>query len=230
MTGLSIGWGPTDVPLLEHAIGEALSRAATAWPDGLALVSCHQRIRWSWSELESEADRIATGLLVRGVVKGDRVGIWAPNCAEWVVLQFVTAKIAAILVTINPAYRTSEVEYALNKVGCTVLVTAATFKSSNYLAMLREIGPERLPELRLIVVLGGETPDGAANWAALRLAPNRAALKAAAALVDRNDAINIQFTSGTAGLPKGATLTHRNILNNGYFAGRMLNLTDEDRI
>jgi fatty-acyl-CoA synthase len=227
---LSHSKGVTEPPLLEYTIGEALERAASAWPRGLALVSRHQAVRWTWSELDAEADRIAAGLLAQGVAKGDRVGIWAPNCAEWTVVQFATAKIGAILVTINPAYRTSEVEYALNKVGCSVLVTAPSFKSSDYIGMLRDLGPAKLPHLRLMVSLGEAEHAGFLPWAALRAEPDRAALTAIGAALDRNDAINIQFTSGTTGFPKGATLTHRNILNNGLMSGRQIKLTPADRI
>ena len=230
MTMDSYSKGPVDTPLLETTIGEALENAARQWGDGLALVSRHQGIRWTWAELDAEADRIATGLLQRGVAKGDRVGIWAPNCAEWAVTQFATAKIGAILVTINPAYRTSEVEYALNKVGCSVLVTAPAFKSSDYIAMLRELGPQKLPQLRLMVSLGDAPHDGFLPWAALRADPDCAALAAMGQTLDPDDAINIQFTSGTTGFPKGATLTHRNILNNGYFTGRTIKVTPQDRI
>ena len=229
-TGDSYSRGPVDSPLLETTIGEALENAAARWGGNLALVSRHQSIRWTWADLNEQADRIATGLLAHGVGKGDRVGIWAPNCAEWTVTQFATAKIGAILVTINPAYRVSEVEYALNKVGCSVLVTAPSFKSSDYIAMLRELGPERLPQLRLMVALGDAAHDGFLPWARLGREPDRAALAEVAATLDRNDAINIQFTSGTTGFPKGATLTHRNILNNGHFTALMIKLTEADRI
>jgi fatty-acyl-CoA synthase len=230
MTQLSYAKGTTDEPLLEKTIGQALRDAAQAWGDELALVSRHQELRYSWAQLDAEVDRIATGLLERGVEKGDRVGIWAPNRAEWAVLQFATARIGAVLVTINPAYRTSEVEYALNKVGCTLLVTAASFKTSNYVAMLRELGPEKLPHLRSMVVLGGETQEGFEAWQSLRAEPDRERLAAAEATLDCNDAINIQFTSGTTGFPKGATLTHRNILNNGHFTARTIKLDVKDRI
>ncbi|MBS0474873.1 MAG: AMP-binding protein, partial [Proteobacteria bacterium] len=141
-----------------------------------------------------------------------------------------TARIGAVLVTINPAYRTSEVEYALNKVGCTVLVTAARFKTSDYIAMLRELGPDKLPQVRLMVALGDDEHEGFLPWASLRLDPDRAALDAVATTLDRNDPINIQFTSGTTGFPKGATLTHRNILNNGYYTAQTIKLTPADRI
>ncbi len=226
----SYAQGPVDTPLLEYTIGAALDHAANGWADKLALVSRHQRIRWTWAELNAEVDRIACGLLDLGVVKGDRVGIWAPNCAEWTVTQFATARIGAILVTVNPAYRLSEVEYALNKVGCSVLVTAPSFKSSDYVGMLRELGPEKLPLLRTMVVLGDRLHQGFVPWENLRQDIDRAALDAAAGGLDRHDAINIQFTSGTTGFPKGATLTHHNILNNGFFTGRLTKLTVEDRI
>ena len=230
MTMLSIARGPVDVPLLDMTIGKALHKAVQAWGDDLALVSRHQGIRWTWEELEDQVNRVATGLLRLGVRKGHRVGIWAPNCAEWTVIQFATARIGAILVTINPAYRTSEVEYALNKVGCAVLVTAAAFKSSDYVAMLREIGREKLPHLRYVVTLGTARHEGFLPWADIGVEPDYARLMDAAAQLDPDDAINIQFTSGTTGFPKGATLTHRNILNNGYFAGRTIGLTPADRI
>ena len=230
MTGLSHVSGATEVPLLETTIGQALSLAARRWGEELALVSRHQGLRWSWAELDAEVDQIASGLLAHGVGKGDRVGIWAPNCAEWTVAQFATAKVGAILVTINPAYRTSEVEYALNKVGCSVLIAAPSFRSSDYIAILRELGRAALPQLRLLVSLGEAEHDGFLPWARLAIAPDPAGLAAIAAQLDCNDAINIQFTSGTTGFPKGATLTHRNILNNGYFTGRTIGLTPADRI
>ncbi|OYZ40695.1 MAG: AMP-binding protein, partial [Novosphingobium sp. 16-62-11] len=230
MTQLSYAKGAVDEPLLEKTIGQALRDAAVLWGDDLALASRHQGIRWTWTELDAEVDRVASGLLDRGVAKGDRVGIWAPNCAEWTVLQFATARIGAVLVTINPAYRTSEVEYALNKVGCTFLVTAARFKTSDYIAMLRELGSEKLPMLRNIVVLGGEAQEGFEPWEDLRAQPDAARLAAVDATLDPHDPINIQFTSGTTGFPKGATLTHRNILNNGHFTACTVKFTHKDRI
>jgi fatty-acyl-CoA synthase len=230
MSQLSFAKGVTQPPLLEETIGAALERAAASWGDKLALVSRHQGIRWTWAELNDEVDRIATGLLHEGVVKGDRVGIWAPNCAEWTVIQFATAKIGALLVTINPAYRVSEVEYALNKVGCSVLVTAPSFKTSDYIAMLHELGPKKLPFVRLMISLGTEPHRGFMPWADLRHQAKAPRLEAIARTLDPGDAINIQFTSGTTGFPKGATLTHRNILNNGYFTGRTIKLTPQDRI
>ncbi|TNE32403.1 MAG: AMP-binding protein [Alphaproteobacteria bacterium] len=230
MTQLSYAKGPIDTPLLDVTIGQALKDASAKWGNELALSSLHQDIRWSWEELDAEVDRIATGLLDQGIAKGDRVGIWAPNCAEWTVTQFATARIGAVLVTINPAYRLSEVEYALNKVGCVGLVTAPSFKTSDYIGMLRELGPAKLPQLRLMVSLGEEEHDGFLTWASLRVEADQARLAKAAEGLDPDDAINIQFTSGTTGFPKGATLTHRNILNNGYFTAQTTKLTSSDRI
>ena len=230
MSALSYAKGCTDVPLLDITIGEALRAAAARWPQGLALASRHQGRRFTWAELDAAVDRIATGLLRLGVAAGDRVGIWAPNCAEWTLIQFATARIGAVLVTINPAYRVNEVEYALNKVGCSVLVSAVRFKTSDYLGMLREIGPERLPQLRHTVTIGAETHEGFLPWRTLDVPADAAALGLAGQGLAPDDAINIQFTSGTTGFPKGATLTHRNILNNGYFTAQTIALTEADRI
>jgi fatty-acyl-CoA synthase len=230
MSGLSYAKGPTEVPLLGTTIGQALRSAAECWGGELALVSRHQSVRWTWAHLDAEVDRVATGLLELGIGKGDRVGIWAPNCAEWTVTQFATARIGAILVTINPAYRTSEVEYALNKVGCCALVTAARFKTSDYVEMLREIGADNLPHLRHVVTLGPDRHDGFRSWDDLGVTPDREALRLADVSLSADDPINIQFTSGTTGFPKGATLTHHNILNNGYFTAQTIKLTPADRI
>ncbi|WP_416908459.1 MAG: AMP-binding protein [Polymorphobacter sp.] len=230
MTMRSDRKGPTDAPLIELTIGDALRAAAARWGTELALVSRHQGIRQTWAELDAEVDRIATGLLQHGVRQGDRVGIWAPNCAEWAIIQFATARIGAILVTINPAYRAGEVAYALGKVGCSVLVTAPRFKTSDYVAMLRELGPEKLPQLRLTVTLGDERHEGFLAWHDLRAEADIARLHEAAAALSCHDPINIQFTSGTTGFPKGATLTHRNILNNGHFNALTIRLGPDDRI
>lgn len=230
MTSLSHSIGVTEPPLLEYTIGEALTRAVAAWPDALALVSRHQGLRYTWADLGAEVDRVATGLVAHGFSKGDRIGIWAPNCAEWTIVQLATARIGAILVTINPAYRLSEVEYALNKVGCVGLVTATAFKSSDYVTMLRELGPAKLPHLRLMVTLGEAQHEGFMPWAALSIEPDALQLASIAATLESHDPINIQFTSGTTGFPKGAALAHHNILNNGFFTARTIKLTPDDRI
>ena len=222
--------GAAAPPLLEQTIGQALDAAAARWPDGVALISPRQGVRWTWAQLKARVDALACGLIGHGLKRGDRVGIWALNRAEWTLVQFATAKAGLILVTINPAYRTSEVEYALNKVGCVALVTAVAYKSSDYVAMLREIGPERLANLQLVVTLGDEEHAGFVPFARLSATVDVDMLNRVGASLAANDPINIQFTSGTTGFPKGATLTHRNILNNGLFVGRQIGLTPTDRI
>lgn len=229
-TKLSYVKGTTAVPLIEHTIGKALDRARAEWPEELAMVSRHQGIRWTWQELADEADSVACGLLSLGVTCGDRVAIWSPNRAEWVVLQLATARIGAILVNINPAYRVTELEYALNKVGCSVLVTAPSFKTTDYVRTIRELPPARLPLLRTCISLGDEEHDGFLPWSALPSPKAPDLLAQTEACLCPIDPINIQFTSGTTGSPKGATLSHRNILNNGYFVGRQIGLQPHDRI
>lgn len=222
--------GSTHMPLLDLTIGEALDKAADLWGEKLAIVSRHQSIRWTWEQFNEEVNRVACGLLDRGVLKGDRVGIWAPNCVEWTVIQFATARIGAILVTINPAYRLSEIEFALNKVGCSMLVTAQAFKSSNYIAMLTELGRDKFPHLRTIVSLGETLHEGFVPWIKLGVDVDAKRLAKVGALLNPDDPINIQFTSGTTGFPKAATLTHRNILNNGNFTSQNIKLTPDDAI
>ena len=230
MTGQSYAKGPTDSPLIDGTIGRALEDAASKWGGELALSSRHQDIRWIWAQLNAEVNRVATGLLAQGIGKGDRIGIWAPNCAEWTVTQFATARIGAVLVTINPAYRLSEVEYALNKVEGVGLITAPAFKTSDYIGMLRELGSGKLPHLKLKISLGEDENEGFLPWNALRLDADTVRLAEIASDLRPGDPINIQFTSGTTGFPKGATLTHHNILNNGRFTTQTLHLTQEDRI
>ncbi|WP_312840072.1 AMP-binding protein [Delftia tsuruhatensis] len=240
--------GRTDVPLIEQTIGDFFADMAARQPDREALVSRHQGLRYSYAGLHTEARRLASALLGLGLEKGDRVGIWSHNNAEWVLMQLATAQVGLVLVNINPAYRTSEVEYALNKVGCKALVTMAQFKTSDYLGMLRELAPElataepgrlhcaRLPQLRSVVwidVAGqGEEQPGMLRFSSLlaRGDAQDARIDAVAATLKNTDPINIQFTSGTTGFPKGATLTHRNILNNGFFIGECMRLTPEDRL
>ena len=222
--------GPTDAPLLEQTIGENLEAIVARFPDREALVVCHQDIRWNYRQFDHEVNRVARGLLARSVGKGERVGIWAPNVAEWVLVQFATAKIGAILVNINPAYRTQELAYALRQSGCGTLISARRFKTSDYGAMLQSVRGES-PDLREVVFL--DEPGTLGDWARLLADGERIsdqALRARMASLKPNDPINIQYTSGTTGSPKGATLSHRNILNNAWFVGRAMRYTERDRM
>ncbi|MFB7469919.1 AMP-binding protein [Kitasatospora sp. NPDC056184] len=222
----SISAGGTSVPLLDHTIGAALDRAVAAHPDREALVDVPSGRRWTYRELAAEVDRLALGLLGLGVRTGDRVGIWAPNCPEWVLTQYATARIGAILVTVNPGYRAHEVEYVLRQSGIRTVVAVPGFKTSDYAGMLAEAGP-RCPELRDVLLIGSP------GWAELLAAGERGDRGRPAAIgagLSPDDPINIQYTSGTTGFPKGATLSHRNILNNGYFVGELCGYTEADRI
>ena len=220
--------GRTDLPLLEETIGAALDRAVATWPERDALIVPHQDVRLGWSELADEVDRVARGLLARGAQVGDRLGIWSPNHAEWVLTQLATARIGVVLVTLNPAYRTHEVAYALRQSGCRFLVAASSFKTSDSRAMVDEVRGD-LPDLEQVIWL--DTSD----WADLLAAgdghgsPGTTVAGVEAGLAP-GDAINIQFTSGTTGFPKGATLSHRNILNNGWFVGEGCRYTEVDRV
>ncbi|MFF0410926.1 AMP-binding protein [Kitasatospora sp. NPDC004745] len=225
-TPRSYSSGTADVPLLGDTIGENLDRAVRAFPGRDALVDRATARRWTYAELAADVDALALGLLDLGIAKGDRVGIWAPNCAEWTLTQYATAKLGAILVTVNPAYRPHELEYVLNQSGIRLLVAAERFKTSDYAGMIEEVRP-RCPELERVVLIGGP------GWDALLAAgrrgdPGRLAERGAELAPD--DPINIQYTSGTTGFPKGATLSHHNILNNGYFVGELLDYTEQDRI
>jgi fatty-acyl-CoA synthase len=225
MNKLSYVHGASSVPLLGEPIFENLRRTAQRFGDREALVVAHQDRRMSYRELVDECETVARGLIARGVRKGDRVGIWSPNRYEWVVLQFATAAMGAILVNINPAYRTSELEYALNQSGVSFMILAARFRQADYAAMLAEV-KGRCPELREALVL----EDG---WEALKRDGARttvAQLHEIEATLQFDDPINIQYTSGTTGFPKGATLTHHNILNNGFFIGETLKYGPEDRV
>ncbi len=245
MDKVSYTHGVSLTPLLSDTIGSHLDSVAEAMPDNPALVAAHQNIRWSYGELKRETDAFAAGLLALGLLPGDRIGIWSPNNAEWVVTQFATAKLGLILVNINPAYRLHELDYALNKVGCRALVLAESFKSSRYVEMLESLAPElaacppgrlraaRLPDLEIVIRLGAGKSPGMFNFAeipALADDGHRARLAEIKAGLQFDDPINIQFTSGTTGHPKGATLTHHNILNNGYFVGEAIRLTSRDRM
>ncbi len=217
--------GSTAIPLLDETIGANLEQAAARWPHRDALIVPHQRVRMTYEELNEAVDRLAKGLLDEGLNTGDRLGIWSPNRYEWVLIQYATAKVGVILVNINPAYRTSELVYALNQSGCRMLVSAPTFKSSDYREMVAEVRPE-ISTLERVVFL--DSPE----WAFLADAPESTddELGRRSAGLSANDPINIQYTSGTTGFPKGATLTHRNILNNGFFTGERCSYTPEDRI
>ncbi|PRX50244.1 fatty-acyl-CoA synthase [Prauserella shujinwangii] len=218
--------GTSDVPLLGDTIGDNLDRTVQTFGDRDALVDRPSGRRWSYRELAAEVDALALGLLERGIGKGDRVGIWAPNCAEWTLTQYATAKIGAILVNINPAYRSHELEYVLNQAGITMLVAAESFKTSDYQGMIAEVRP-RCPELADVVLLGGD------DWNALLESGRNADPERLARVRDTlsaDDPINIQYTSGTTGFPKGATLSHHNILNNGFFVGELCNYTEADRV
>ena len=222
------------MPLIGETIGSHFDRAAARWAGREALVVRHQQIRWTYAELKTHVDALAAGLIALGLEPGDRLGIWSPNNAEWVLTQFATAKAGLILVNINPAYRLVEVEHALRKSGCTALITATQFKNSDYLGMIRPLVEQgRLPKLRTVIHLGDGSEDGMISFADAASrggAAERTHLEDVAGRLQFDDPINIQFTSGTTGLPKGATLTHHNILNNGFFVGEAMGLTETDRL
>ena len=237
--------GTATVPLLGQTIGAALDRIAAQVGDRDALISCHQNARFTYAELLDEVNRAARGLLALGVQRGDRVGIWSPNVAEWLITQYAAAKVGAILVNVNPAYRHRELEFALRQSGVSVLVMARSFRKTDYIAILLALAPEltgagggplaitELPRLRHVIYLGdGATPGGLAWQEFVRLG-ERVSLSALQAIQDAlqfDDPTNIQYTSGTTGSPKGATLSHHNVLNNGFFVGEVLRYTAEDRI
>jgi fatty-acyl-CoA synthase len=218
--------GISEVPLLGDTIGDNLDRTVAADPEREALVEVQTGRRWTYARFRADVDALALGLLDAGVAKGDRVGIWAPNVAEWTLLQYATAKIGAILVTINPSYRTNELEYVLRQAGISLLVAAREFKTSNYAAMIEEVRGN-CADLRSVVLIGSDEWDGLLETGRAG-EPGLLAEKQAALSPD--DPINIQYTSGTTGFPKGATLSHHNILNNGYFVGAICGYTAEDRV
>ncbi|MDD2546179.1 MAG: AMP-binding protein [Burkholderiaceae bacterium] len=244
----SLARGATELPLIEQTLGAFFDAMVARQPEHEVLVSLHQQRRYTYRALQAEVHRLASALLGLGLEPGDRVGIWSHNNAEWLLTQLATAQVGLVLVNINPAYRTSEVEYALNKVGCKALVTMARFKTSHYLGMLRELAPEwahgqpgqleaqQLPHLHSVIWID-EPGQGADEPGLLRFSELLARGDAAdprvaevGARLQPSDPINIQFTSGTTGFPKGATLTHRNILNNGFFVGECMQLTAADRL
>ncbi|MFC3226226.1 AMP-binding protein [Marinibaculum pumilum] len=236
--------GRTDVPLLDMTIGQNFEEVAARHGNRDALVVRHQDIRWSYAEMNAKADQLAAALVAQGLTKGDRIGIWSPNRYEWVLTQYATAKVGLVLVNINPAYRVSELDYALNKVGCKALILSPQFKTSNYVEMVQSLIPEldkatpgalesaRFPALKMLIQLGPEPAPGMLSFDEVmsRADEGRAEAEKLAQTLTPDDPINIQFTSGTTGSPKGATLTHRNILNNGYFIGEYMKLGPEDRL
>ncbi|MEA2010644.1 MAG: AMP-binding protein, partial [Actinomycetota bacterium] len=223
---LSYALGSTDVPLLTETIGENLEHITARFPDQDALIVRHQGIRCTYREFDDATDRLAKAFLRLGIELGDRVGIWSPNCAEWVAVQYATAKIGAILVNVNPAYRTSELEYVLNQSGCRFLISAPSYLTSDYRAMVGSVS-DSTPELERAIFL--DSPEWNELFDAGDDIPDEE-LWQRESLLDADQPINIQYTSGTTGFPKGATLTHRNILNNGYFCGETLGYTEDDRV
>ncbi|MBT8091471.1 MAG: AMP-binding protein [Gammaproteobacteria bacterium] len=247
MPGLTKSYtcGASNKPIIYETIGENFEGVVERFPDAEALVVCHQDVRWSYSEFNEKIDALAAGLLKLGIRAGDRVGVWGPNSSEWALTQMATAKIGAILVNINPAYRLFELEYALVKSGCRAVVSDEQFKSSKYLEMLQALLPElescepgelnsaKLPMLDIVIRMGdGESPGmfGFADVCTMGGRDDRERLREIKQQLRPDDPINIQFTSGTTGSPKGATLTHCNILNNGFLNGEGMQLTPDDRL
>jgi fatty-acyl-CoA synthase len=244
---LSYVHGAHDVPLIGQTIGPFLSSIALRFGDNEALVVPHQGVRWTYREFDERVSRLAAGLLALGLRPGDRIGIWSQNCAEWVLVQFATARAGLVMVNINPAYRRSELEYVLDKVQCAALILAPAFKSSDYIAILEDVVPEirtsapgklespRLPHLKHVIRLGPDKTPGMRNFDEVLVpadaeSAHLANLAQVEAALQFDEPVNIQFTSGTTGAPKGATLTHHNILNNGFFVGEAMKLTSGDRL
>ncbi|GAB3630481.1 AMP-binding protein [Pandoraea terrae] len=242
---LSYVKGATDVPLSDFTVPQLLADTAGKYPERSAVVFREQSVRWTWREFIAHVDTFAAGLLALGLKKGDRLGIWSPNRVEWLVTQFATARVGIVLVNINPAYRLAELEYALNKVGCKAIVAAEKFKSSRYLDMLTTLAPElatcapgelhaqKLPALRTVIRMGEDSTPGMFNYGdvvALGREADILALDAMTTTLGAHEPINIQFTSGTTGNPKGATLTHHNIVNNGRFIAMAMKFSEHDSL
>ncbi|MCC0003611.1 MAG: AMP-binding protein [Methylobacteriaceae bacterium] len=245
MTKLSHDKGATEVPLIGDTIGAYFDAACVRYAQREALVSRHQNDRLTYAELKRRVDAVACSLMRLGLETGDRVAIWSQNNVEWLLTQHATAKAGLVLVNINPAYRRAELEYAINKVGCRAIILSPAFKTSNYIEMINDLAPElasskpgalkaaKLPSLQFVIRLGDDKTPGMSNFGELLTPPSDAEKDALAALgktLKADEPINIQFTSGTTGNPKGATLTHRNILNNGFFVGEAIRLTEKDKI
>jgi fatty-acyl-CoA synthase len=242
---LSYVHGASDRPLIGKTVGQFFDEACATWTSRPALVVRHQNVRLSYGELREAVDKLAAGLMTLGLQPGDRIGIWSPNNSEWVLTQFATAKAGLVLVNINPSYRIAELEYALVKVGCKALILAERFKTSDYIGMLRDLAPEldgatpgelqskRLPSLRSVILIGEGRHAGTFRFSEITSRAGAAETERIAALSSQlqfDQPVNIQFTSGTTGYPKGATLSHHNILNNGFFIGEAMRLTPEDRL
>ncbi|MCY1264104.1 3-[(3aS,4S,7aS)-7a-methyl-1,5-dioxo-octahydro-1H-inden-4-yl]propanoyl:CoA ligase [compost metagenome] len=243
--GLSHVRGDTNIPLSEQTVPELLAQTVARFPEREAVAFREQGVRWNWREFSDAVDALAAGLYTLGLARGDRVGIWSPNRVEWLVTQFATARLGLVLVNINPAYRLSELEYALNKVSVKAIVAAEAFKTSRYLEMLQVLAPElatcapgalqaaRLPALRCVIRMGDDHTPGMLRYAdviARGTGVARSTLDAITAQLDRHDPINVQFTSGTTGAPKGATLTHCNIVNNARFIAMAMRFSEQDKL
>jgi fatty-acyl-CoA synthase len=234
MAGVSYVHGASTQPLIGKTIGAVFDEACADHADRLALIVRHQGVRWTYAALKERVDAFAAGLLALGLEPGDRVGIWAPNCAEWTITQFATAKAGLVLVNVNPAYRLAEAEYAINKVGCRALVIAVRHKTSEYLAMVRQLREAgKLPTVEAVITIGDDPHRGCQSFPHVMNTAHRADRARLAEIgpaLQFDDPINIQFTSGTTGFPKGATLSHHNILNNGFFVAEAIRLQPGDRL